>query len=80
MLLLSLFNDDIPETVQVFIVVLLMLITSQSSITTQRLHNFTFTLVDKAITALPGCYLVHRILFSNFVHMLTLSLLSDHGR
>ena len=42
------FNNDISKMVQV-LTAKLMLITVQSFATTQRLHNYKFTLVDKAV-------------------------------
>ena len=42
------FNNDISKMVQV-LTAKLMLITAQSFATTQHLHNYKFTLVDKAV-------------------------------
>ena len=44
-----------------------MLITAWSCTTLQRLYSFKLTLVDKVVTALPGCCPLHRTSFFNFV-------------
>ena len=46
-----------------------MLITVRSFTTTQRLHSYKFTLVDKTFSALPGCCPLRRTPFSNLVRM-----------
>ena len=52
-----------------------MLIAARSFTTTQHLHSYKFTLVNKTVlSALPSCCLLRRTPFSNVVCMCTLSL------
>ena len=63
------FNNSNSKTAQVLsnFSTKLMLTTAQSSMTTQHLHSFNFTMVNEDVTALSSCYSLHRMPFSNFV-------------
>ena len=52
----------------------LILITTRSSATNQRLHSFNFTLVNKSHSQHCGCCPLRRTPFCNFVRMRTSSL------